>query len=652
MAFCAHAILEDDLFEGPDTLADPRFAHNALVIGEPNIRFYAGAPLIGSEGHRYGTLCVIDIRPRRLDPRQREALQRLARLTSAALETRAQKLSAQTREQTLVHLLEAMPDGVVTCNADGVLGEFNKAAREWHGVDPRALPPGEWASYFGLFEPDGEHILHTDHIPLLRAWNGEHVRQAEIVLRANGQLPRTVLCNAEPLRSADGVLLGAVCVMHDVTRLKRAVNAAHIEANRFLDAFAAAAQGMALVSLEGKWLDANDALCAILGYSRTELLVLDFQGITHPEDLSSDLDLVTELLQGRRKSYQLDKRYFNKRGQTIWAHLSVSVVRDATGLPLHFVAQIQDFTQRYLIEQRLRDSETRLRTITDNLPALISHIGADLRYEFANKAYEEWFGFAPGTIVGRHMREVLQPAHFNAIQPKLEQVFAGHAVAFEMEIPDHAGSLRHMHLTYIPDMEPVCDAEIPVCRGFHVMVHDISVHKQLAHMFEERAMTDALTGLPNRVAWMEELERGVARANRGKANAATVMFLDLDGFKQVNDTYGHGAGDAVLREFALRLKSAMRKNDYVARLSGDEFVVLLDQTAVPGSDALLVAQKILDVCAAYIAFEGHELRVQPSIGIAVQAGPNFDAVSLVRHADEAMYVAKRCVDHRIELVEC
>ena len=205
-------------------------------------------------------------------------------------------------------------------------------------------PDREWAEHFDLYRSGGDALLGTDEVPLLRALRGEHVRDAEILIRATAPPARIVRCNGEPVRAADGTLLSAVCVMHDVTRLKAAEDTAQLGAERFADAFAAEAQGMALVSLEGRWLDANDALCEMFGYSRDELLTIDFQRLTHPDDLQSDLDLVGDLLRGRRQSYQLEKRYFHRTGTVIHAQLSVSLVHDAMGRPLHFVSQMQDFT--------------------------------------------------------------------------------------------------------------------------------------------------------------------------------------------------------------------------------------------------------------------------------------------------------------------
>ena len=784
IAFCAHAIQQPALFEIPDATQDPRFADNPLVTGEPNIRSYAGVPLTGPHGHRYGTLCVIDVKPRQLTEEQRDGLTRLARQASAALETRRLKRISENRESTLAHLLEAMPNGVVTCDAAGLLGEFNLAARNWHGVDPRALPPEEWATHFDLYRMDGVTLLPTEEIPLLRALRGEQVREVEIVIRAAGQPARIVRCNGEQVRDADGTLLGAVCVMHDVTRLQAVEEQARLEGERFVESFAAAAQGMALVSLEGRWMEANDALCEMFGYSRDELLATDFQHLTHPDDLQSDVELVNDLLTGRKQRYQMEKRYFHRSGAVIHAHLSVSLVHDKLGQPLHFVSQLQDFTQRYLAERGLRESEekfrsviehthdsfvacddsgaitewnpaaevtfgwrksevmgklldevivpprmreahrsgmarflqtgesrildqrlhlpgwhrteyefpleltisllsigerkvfsaflhdittrvqltdslkataTQLRTITDNVPALIAHVGPDRRYRFVNRAHGAFFGREPEALVGLHMRDVLRPEHYELIEPKITQVQAGAEVSFDVDVRDLDGDVRHMRVTYIPEAGLVTSDATGIANGeplsFHLMARDQTAEVRLARMLLDKVLHDELTGLPNRAAWNEALESAIVRARRS-GEPIIVMFLDLDGFKLINDAHGHAAGDHVLREFAAALLDTLRTEDIVARLSGDEFVVLLDGVADVDSDPLKIATKILQRVAGGTIFEGEHLSIRPSIGIGIQRGPVYDAVTLMRCADEEMYAVKRTRDHAPQVREC
>ena len=162
---------------------------------------------------------------------------------------------------------------------------------------------------------------------------------------------------------------------------------------------------------------------------------------------------------------------------------------------------------------------------------------------------------------------------------------------------------------------------------------------QLAADMERRALSDDLTGLPNRAAWYETLGRGIARAARAGAPLA-VMYLDLDGFKSANDLHGHAAGDAVLKAFAAQLRGSVRRTDFVARLGGDEFAVMVEGLADVERDVPALASKIVDAARAGIPWEGTQLVYLPSVGVAYQRGPEYDPVALMAHADEAMYRAK------------
>ncbi|PPU94654.1 diguanylate cyclase domain-containing protein [Xanthomonas albilineans] len=644
LAFCAYALLSPNLMEVPDALLDPRFAQNALVLGAPHIRFYAGMPLLGSGGYIYGTLCVIDTRPRQLSERQREGLQRLAKQVTAQLETRRDGRIAQTQAQTLSLLLETMPDAVVSCTADGTLGQFNRVARQWHSADPRALPPAQWPEHFNLFDADGERLLEMEQVPLVRAWRGESIRDVEMVIAAKGQQQRSVLCNAERLYAPDGDILGAVCVMRDVTAEREATRAALLAGQRFSGAFSAAAHGMALVSLEGRWLEVNDALCAMLGYSRAQLLDMDFRRITHPEDIARDAALLEELVAGERNDYHLDKRYLCRDGRTLWAHLAVSLVRDEHQRPVHFVSQIQDVTERQLAEQRLRHSESQLRTIADNAPALIAYVDRDLRFQFVNKPYADWFALLPAQIVGRHLHEVLDQVQFELLATHVSPALDGQPAQFDAELNDAAGQARIMHFSLVPD-----DALAPQRAGFHMMVSDITGQTRSARMMEARALHDELTGLPNRMAWNQALRQLLNQSGRRSDAHAALMFLDMNDFKGINDRYGHHVGDAVLVHFARLLKTCLREKDFIARLGGDEFVVLLDILDDPHREATAAAERVLAVAAEGCLVEGQRLPLQPSIGIALQTGPVFDPTLLTQRADEAMYAAKRDPNRRVQI---
>jgi len=154
----------------------------------------------------------------------------------------------------------------------------------------------------------------------------------------------------------------------------------------------------------------------------------------------------------------------------------------------------------------------------------------------------------------------------------------------------------------------------------------------------EIAHHDSLTGLPNRTLLQDRLEQALANAQRNQHQAA-VMFLDLDRFKHINDTLGHGIGDELLKSVAQRLAGVVRAVDTVSRIGGDEFVILLSEISSAG-DAVLVAEKILAVLAPVIGVEGHELRATPSIGISIYPDDASEAVLLMKNADAAMYHAK------------
>ncbi|MBS7725681.1 PAS domain S-box protein [Pseudomonas lalucatii] len=155
---------------------------------------------------------------------------------------------------------------------------------------------------------------------------------------------------------------------------------------------------------QGQWLEVNDELCRMLGYSREELLCSDFQHITHPDDLQADLEQLEALLQGRINAYQMEKRYLNKRGETVWVLLSVSLVRDGQGQPVHFVSQVQDFTERIAAERALREREDYLRTLLENVLDAIVTIDQYGRIETFNRAAEQLFGYRLEQVLGQNVK--------------------------------------------------------------------------------------------------------------------------------------------------------------------------------------------------------------------------------------------------------
>lgn len=221
LAFCAHAILQPDIFIVEDALLDERFSGNPLVCTIPNIRFYAGCPLINEQGLALGTLCIIDRVPRTMTEHDKTVLRQLAALVMERLGEHKQKLQTEHKLQLLDLLLDSIPDALVACDSEGQLEQFNKVARDWHGVDVRHCDSELWSHYYNLYEEDGHTVLPMERIPLLRAFHGETVVDQDICIKSKDQPPRWARCRGEQLKTRSGHLLGALVLMHDISEQKQ-----------------------------------------------------------------------------------------------------------------------------------------------------------------------------------------------------------------------------------------------------------------------------------------------------------------------------------------------------------------------------------------------------------------------------------------------
>lgn len=301
--------------------------------------------------------------------------------------------------------------------------------------------------------------------------------------------------------------------------------------------------------------------------------------------------------------------------------------QDGTGIGA--VIALKDVTVLKESARRLEASERSLRTITNNLPVLIGYVDHTERYTFANATYETWFGAQAGGILGKTVREVMGDELYLAHRDKLQGGRNG--VTFEMTI-GQGGLARTVEVTRIPDIHD------GVYNGVYVLGADISAARRHEEELSRLARVDMLTGLPNRRAYQEHLEAAVQRAQRS-GNGLALMFLDVDHFKQVNDTLGHAAGDIVLQEFARRVKDAVRVTDTVCRLAGDEFTVILEGLKGPG-EAAVVAQKIIAALKAPFALATGARTVSTSIGVAYAGRLPVALVELGETADRALYAAK------------
>ncbi len=222
-----------------------------------------------------------------------------------------------------------------------------------------------------------------------------------------------------------------------------------------------------------------------------------------------------------------------------------------------YVGSVADVTAKESAEQQLRRNELRLRTITDAVPAMIAYVDATLRYVYVNAAYERASGRDRADVIGRTGREVMGEVIYAKRLPYIERAMAGEQVTFEEE-QDIDDAYRCMEDNLHSPARPEDNQKV---LGLHVMVQDIT-RKAVRERNWMRAadIVDSLTGLANRAGFLAQLDRALIRSQE-KESMLAVMYLDIDHFKQINDTYGHRIGDAVLKEFAARLSTVLRPTD-------------------------------------------------------------------------------------------
>lgn len=299
-------------------------------------------------------------------------------------------------------------------------------------------------------------------------------------------------------------------------------------------------------------------------------------------------------------------------------------------LAILFYLQRRYIAARARIEKALAASEARLRAVTDNIPALIAHLDSEQRYTFANAFMGRIFGTDPQAMLGRTLREVRGEDIYADIAPYAERVLQGETVQFEGK--SVVGGREYFYRSsFVPDIGP--DGKVA---GFFALTFDITDLKLAQTELGRLIRIDSMTGAANRRHFEERLTSAIASARRHDT-AICLLYLDIDRFKDINDTHGHAVGDAVIIEVAARIQSLVRADDLVARMGGDEFAVIVEQADADSGKA--IAEKMMAAMQAPIVIGTLSLPVKVSIGVGFALHPDaFEHV--IGMADRALYKSK------------
>ncbi len=414
------------------------------------------------------------------------------------------------------------------------------------------------------------------------------------------------------------------CIVRDVTE--------HRREKEFYKSLTISSLVGIYILRDGKFRFVNPKFQEYVGYSESELIGMHSIDIVHPEDREAVRENAVKMLK-LQQPVPYEFRTITKSGQIKWTmEIVIPIFLDGKREILGNYVDIDDLKKT---EESLRASEERYRTILENIEDGYYEFDIKGRLIFFNESCWKIFGYSREELTGMSYRQFMDTNNSDKLSKLAERVYSTGRPekSSDFEIIRKEGFKRHieMSLSLMLDLsgKPI---------GFRGIVRDIDERKRAENTVLHMAYHDALTGLPNRLLFNDRLTVAMSVAERKKKKFA-VMMLDLDGFKLINDSLGHDIGDLLLQNVGNRLRGHLRKSDTVARMGGDEFMLLLPEIT-ERKDAELIARKIIDSFQRGFVLSSHELKITASIGIAVYPDDGVDFDTLKKNADIAMYKVK------------
>ncbi|MBW2598710.1 MAG: diguanylate cyclase [Deltaproteobacteria bacterium] len=377
------------------------------------------------------------------------------------------------------------------------------------------------------------------------------------------------------------------------------------------------------VDLAGNFTFFNDALCGLAGLPRNELIGMNNLQYTKPETAKKMYKTFNEVFRTGIPARVEDYEIVRMDGVEKTVALSASLIKDSSGNPTGFRGIVRDITERKLAEEAVRKSEGRYRALFENNPVetmIVDNKGRVTGYNHEKIKSGDRLP-RPGDIMYKDYAGKYRDDMYSEL---MECIGSG----VSKEFPDEQYGDKFLYIKISPFPE-----------GAIITSIDITDRKKAEEEFSRLATHDSLTGLPNRIFFGDRLSLELAHTQRSGKKLA-LLFFDLDNFKDINDSWGHDVGDEVLKTVGRRIPQLLRKSDSIARMGGDEFLILLPE--IEGAeDARAIALKILDVFKEPFIVGARELYITASIGIAIYPDDGTHPDMLMKNADMAMYSVKK-----------